>query len=224
MEHPFIQELRERFQQASNPFIAEKQKAYMRNRFSYLGIIKPDVRMIYRELIKNHAILDENELRSLLLQLWSQDSREFQYVAMDLAYAKRRLCSPIILETFETMIRQKSWWDTVDEIATNLLGDLVYKHRQLITIMDQWIEDDELWIRRSALLYQLFWKNETDTQRLFRYCELTMHESDFFIRKAIGWVLRHYSKTNPQAVKEFIEIHRKQLSGLSIREGSKYLK
>jgi 3-methyladenine DNA glycosylase AlkD len=89
--------------------------------------------------------------------------------------------------------------------------------------MDRWIEDPYLWIRRAALLYQLRWKQETDEEKLFSYCQKTLHEKDFFIRKAIGWVLREYSKTNPKAVKKFISSHRNHLSNLSIREGSKYL-
>ncbi len=80
--------------------------------------------------------------------------------------------------------------DTVDDSAANLVGILVLNHAELASTMDQWIYDENLWIRRSALLFQLRWKHQTDEQRLFSYCVKTMHEKDFFIRKAIGWVLR----------------------------------
>jgi len=121
------------------------------------------------------------------------------------------------------MIRTNSWWDTVDTIAPNLVGHLVKTHHELTKLMDQWIEDPYLWIRRAALLHQLRWKEMTDEETLFRYCQKTMHEKDFFIRKAIGWVLREYSKTNPRSVKKFIAKYQSNLSPLSIREGSKYL-
>jgi 3-methyladenine DNA glycosylase AlkD len=89
--------------------------------------------------------------------------------------------------------------------------------------MDSWIEDEYLWIRRVALIYQLLYKEETDKERLFAYCEKTMHEKDFFIRKALGWSLRQYAKTNPQDVSSFISKHRDKLSPLSFREASKSL-
>jgi 3-methyladenine DNA glycosylase AlkD len=80
-----------------------------------------------------------------------------------------------------------------------------------------------MWLRRSALLFQLKYKQNTDAQRLFKYCAETMHEKEFFIRKAIGWVLREYSKTCPEAVAQFVSDHSSELSSLSKREACKYI-
>ena len=211
------------YQSAANATTAAKQSAYMRGLFSYLGLQKPLRDQLQRPIFKEHAPTNEAELINILDTLWAKEAREFQYAACDLAEHAKKLWTPVIFATFETMIRQKSWWDTVDDIAVNLVGKLLHKHPQLVSTMDEWIQDECLWIRRSAVIFQLSWKHETDAERLFRYCESTQGEKDFFMRKAIGWALRQYSKTNPQAVKKFIQKNRSSLSALSIKEGSKYL-
>jgi 3-methyladenine DNA glycosylase AlkD len=218
-----IKELEKLFSTAANPEIALKQSAYLRNLFPFLGITKPEREILEKELFKKNQVHDLSALQKILLELWQQDHREFHYTALCLAQRHRKILTPEILPTLETMIRSKSWWDTVDTIAPNLVGHLVKTHPELTHVMDRWIEDPYLWIRRAALLYQLRWKQGTDEEKLFSYCQKTLHEKDFFIRKAIGWVLREYSKTNPKAVEKFISLHRSRLSNLSIREGSKYL-
>jgi 3-methyladenine DNA glycosylase AlkD len=218
-----IHHLETSFKATADATTAAKQSAYLRGLFPFLGIQKPLKDQLQRPLFKEHRPVTEKELIKTVNDLWAKEEREFQYSACDLAIYSKKLWTPAIFETFEMMIRQKSWWDTVDDIAANLVGKLLYNHPQLISTMDEWIQDECLWIRRSALIYQLTWKQETDAERLFRYCESTMHEKDFFIRKAIGWALRQYSKTNPQAVKQFITKNRSSLSALSIKEGSKYL-
>jgi 3-methyladenine DNA glycosylase AlkD len=218
-----IKDLEKLFKSAADPEIALKQSAYMRDLFPFLGIAKPQREILEKEVFKKTKLQDLAALQKILLELWQKDHREFHYTALCFAQRHRKILTPEILPTLETMIRNKSWWDTVDTIAPNLVGHLVKTHPALTKIMDRWIEDPYLWIRRAALLHQLRWKDETDEEKLFSYCEKTMHEKDFFIRKAIGWVLREYSKTNPNAVEKFITLHESRLSNLSIREGSKYL-
>jgi 3-methyladenine DNA glycosylase AlkD len=122
------------------------------------------------------------------------------------------------------MIREGAWWDLVDGIASNLVGIAYMDHRKAIRrILDRWIEDPDLWIRRSALLAQLQHKSETDSAQLFRYCLLCAGERDLFIRKAIGWALREYSYSEPAKVKAFLLKHGEKLSPLSFREASKRL-
>ena len=211
------------FDQMKNSGLAGKQAAYMRNKFAFLGIPKPLLNQSGKGLFNKYPVGSNEELTELLLALWGKSYREYHYVACHLAYRYRKLWSLETLLIFEYMIRRYSWWDTVDEIAARLIGALLIRFPLLIERMDQWIEDDCLWIRRSALLFQLKWKADTDTDRLALYCQKTMHEKDFFIRKAIGWCLREYSKTNPVFVRDFIETHRSKLSPLSIKEGGKYL-
>ncbi|MCE2982696.1 MAG: DNA alkylation repair protein [Parachlamydia sp.] len=218
-----VHELEQAFISGADEVQAERKSAYMRNLFPFYGLPTPLRKALQKPLFKSHPIGNETQLRQLLEDLWMKEQREFQYAALDAAESFRKKASPQILEHYAEMIRKKSWWDTVDAIAPNLVGPLVAQQPMLVDVMDQWVQDDDLWIRRAALLFQLRWKKQTDSKRLFAYCAKLMHERDFFIRKAIGWALREFSKTDPKAVREFIESHRLQLSPLSIKEGSKYV-
>lgn len=219
----FLKTLEETFLSLGNAAIGAQQSAYMKNHFPFLGIKKPLRDAHQKGIFQQFPPDSEEELIEVINCLWKYEQREYHYAALDFAHHNRKLLSPAIFVTFEALIRQKSWWDSVDFIAANLVGTLAQKHPELAKTMDRWIQDDNMWIRRTALLFQLKWKTKTDADRLFRYCKLTMHEKEFFIRKAIGWALREYSKTNPTAVKIFIANHENQMSGLSKREGSKLL-
>jgi 3-methyladenine DNA glycosylase AlkD len=219
----FVQALEQAFANKQDHTIAQKQSAYMRNQFSFFGIPTPFRNTIQTVVFKDYRSLSEQELIPILKQLWLKEEREFQYAALDLALLHRKKLSPQALPLFEYMIRTKSWWDTVDHLASNLVGHLLKAHPPLIEVADTWVHDPYLWIRRSALLFQLKWKSATDTQRLFHYSKELAHEKEFFIRKAIGWALRQHSKTDPTAVASFISQHRGLLSPLSIKEASKYI-
>ncbi len=218
-----IQTLRLRFEELQDPFIAAQQSAYMRNLFPFLGIKKPPRSLIQKEVFKAHPVTSERELIRLLNKLWELPEREYQMAALDLAYAHRKLWTPEIFPCFEKLIRTKSWWDSVDTLASNLVGPLLQKYPSLKSNMDMWIEDDFMWIRRTALIYQLSYKKDTQNDRLFRYCKLRINEKEFFIRKAIGWALRHYARTDPEAVCQFVLQEKNALSPLSYREATKHL-
>lgn len=221
--HPIITDLEQQFISNANPARAIQQAAYLKHNGKFFGLPKPLVDVCILSVYKTHIITSEQELIVIITLLWQKEQREFHYTAMTLAYKYKKLWSTRMLSIFESMIRSQPWWDTADTIASRLVGSLIQKYPELITQMDLWIKDDFLWIRRSALLSQLFFKEKTDYDRLFAYIKLTAHEKDFFIRKAIGWVLRQYSKTNSLAIKEFINDNKYQLSTLSIKEGSKYI-
>jgi 3-methyladenine DNA glycosylase AlkD len=109
----------------------------------------------------------------------------------------------------------------VDELATNVVGPLVSRHPTLRSTMGAWIGSDNLWLARAAILHQERYKERTDPDLLFAYCLRRAGDREFFIRKAVGWALRSYAKTNPLAVKAFLESHANALSGLSRREALK---
>ncbi|HXF28518.1 MAG TPA: DNA alkylation repair protein, partial [Chlamydiales bacterium] len=189
----------------------------------FLGIAKPDREKIEKAVFQKYPVAHSKELEKLLFTLWEKEEREFHYAAISLAKRAFKIWDPTLLQAFETLIRSQSWWDSVDAIASNLVGALLLQFPQLVTTCDHWVDDDDLWMRRTSLIFQLQFKEKTDEERLFGNCKKLMHEKEFFIRKAIGWALRQYSKTNPEKVRLFIEMHRKQLSPLSVREGSKYV-
>jgi len=217
----FLERLTSEFNAHRNTTIAEGQAAYLRNKFSFFGIKKPLLVSIEKTVF-NTVSLDQ-PLERVVRCMWQQDEREFQYVAYDLLMRHKRNWQPELLALFAYMIRNKSWWDTVDMIAVNCVGGLLQQYSELIGTMDEWICDDNMWIRRTAILYQLKYKDKTDAKRLFSYCKLQSGDTDFFIRKAIGWALRQYSKSNPETVRAFLAKCQKSLSPLSIREASKYI-
>ncbi len=195
----------------------------MKNHFYFFGIQKPLRKILFQSTFNDLFIQNESVLVNVLDRLWHKEQREFQYTACDIAEKCLMLASTQTISFFENMIRTKSWWDTVDKIASNLIGPIILRYPKSKLIMEDWIRDSNMWIRRSALLFQLRYKHETDEQLLFKYCRHTMHEKEFFIQKAIGWALREYSKTSPRSVINFINKYRSNLSSLSIREGSKII-
>lgn len=219
----FIQQLENTLTKNADDEISKKQSAYLKNRFQFYGIMKPQRESLLRAQLKGVTIHDEGILIDLLKKLWSKEQREFHYIACDIAEKYQRLITPLSLSFFEEMVRSHSWWDTVDRIAANLIGRTILEYPEYQSMTKEWIKDPDMWIRRTAIIFQLRFKERTDEQILFDHCQLTMHEKEFFIRKAIGWALREYSKTSPKPVKSFIDTYRESLSPLSIREGSKYI-
>lgn len=216
-----IQTLSTLFQKERDPVYAKKQSAYLKDQFLFFGISKPKRAALQKEVFAPLKFKEE-ELQKIARDLWKSPEREFKYAAIDLLIKHKKHLTDSSLSLLETMIRTHSWWDTVDLIGSHLVGSIVFRFPKLRDNMDKWISDPHLWIKRSALLCQLKWKKDTDEKRLAEYCEALIYEKDFFLRKGIGWVLREYSKTNPDFVLKFIKSH-PELSPLSIREASKYL-
>ena len=122
----------------------------------------------------------------------------------------------------EKLIVTKSWWDTVDILATHLAGEYFKKHKNKIDLItNQWNNSDNIWLQRSSLLFQLKYKQNTNVFLLENYILNLKESKEFFIRKSVGWILREYSKTNPAWVIQFLK--KNELSNLSVREASKYL-
>lgn len=220
----YIEKLKESFYQHAHP---EKQAAmakYMRNQFSFLGIQSQERRKLVQEHVKSHGRLsDRADGRDIVGRLWQEEEREYQYAAVDLI-ERGYLFQKEDLLLLEHLITHKSWWDTVDRIAPNLLPAYYRVHPEgKEQQLKLWARSDNLWLRRSAVLFQLKFKGETNAQLLFSLINENLSSDEFFIDKAIGWALREYSKTNADAVVEFIEAT-PGLAPLSRREGLKWLK
>lgn len=219
--YPLVQDLKTRFEAAANADIAIGQAAYMKNRFRFLGLTKPVRATLQKPIFKAHPVEDEAMLAHLLETLWAFECREYHYAALDLAMAYQKIHTPALLPVLTRMARANQWWDSIDPLAANLIGKLALRYPALNGEIASWIHQDDFWLRRVAILFQLKHKKKTDVALLFSLCERTLHEKEFFIRKAIGWALREYAKTNPHAVWEFTQRYRLQLSGLSYREATR---
>ena len=195
-------------------------KEYMRSQFEFLGIPTPERTEWTRAFFKEQGYPEISELEYVVTSLWNLPEREYHYVALGILDKSVKKMSQESIQLFEHLIMTKSWWDTVDHIAANLVGTHFTRYPQLIpSYVDKWLSSDDLWLQRTALLFQLKWKQQTDEQLLFKTVEHLMHSEEFFIRKAIGWALREYSKTSPERVVEFVRT--RPLSSLSTREALK---
>jgi 3-methyladenine DNA glycosylase AlkD len=209
-------ELVDRLRAAADPARAVAMRAYMRDQFPFLGLPSPVLTALVRAAGLPRPT--EAELTEQAMFLWAQPEREFQYVACGQLRRHVKVCGPGFLDIARRLIVAKSWWDTVDTLASHTVGPLVRKHPELSATMDAWVAEENLWLVRTAILHQLGYKDSTDAKRLFRYCVARAGHPDFFIRKAIGWALREYSRTDPAAVRGFVRAHETLLSGLSKRE------
>ena len=147
-----------------------------------------------------------------------------KYAAITAAKKYKTFITPDSIPLYRDLIERGRWWDFVDDIAVNLVGGTLGVAPETVwPLMDAWIDDENMWIRRTAILCQNRFKERTDERRLFAYCSKRFHEKEFFIRKAIGWALREYSKTRPEPVKRFLIRNKDKMAGLSFREGGKIL-
>lgn len=221
-EKSFVKALQTEYSHHSDAVIAQGMSAYLRNQFKCLGIQKPLREEIRRQYLQSFRTLDERQWSRVIRQLWDSPYRELQYAAMEFCRTRKKEFNPEHLALFEYMICKDSWWDTVDFIASNLVGELFRRHPELIkSAVEKWSGSGNLWLQRTCILFQLKYAAKTDRKLLFDLCARFVHEKDFFMRKAIGWALRQYSKYNPEAVRSFVS--HTPLSPLSRREASKYI-
>lgn len=199
---------------------AAAMKKYMKNLFPFLGIKSPERKKLSKTFIQELCAIEDFETH--VLSLWDLPEREYQYVAVDFLVKKKKHLNESHLDLIESLIITKSWWDTVDLIASHLVGTIFSKSPEFIQSRGRvWINSDNIWLQRSMLLFQLKYKEKTDKELLFSIIRQTKHIEEFFIQKAIGWALREYSKTNPADVVRFIESQ--SLSNLARKEGLKHI-
>ncbi|WP_130439789.1 DNA alkylation repair protein [Streptomyces sp. BK239] len=202
---------------------AAAMRAYMKDVTPFLGLPTPERRALSRTVLAGTPRPDETDCTAIALRCWVLPEREYHYFAVD--YLRRHVgcCTSGFLPVARHLVTTVPWWDTVDLLAAHVVGALVAADPRLRAEMDAWIADDDLWLARTALLHQLRHKERTDADRLFAYCLRQAGHSDFFIRKAIGWALREYAKTSPEAVRSFLDHEGRRLSPLSLREATKNL-
>jgi 3-methyladenine DNA glycosylase AlkD len=210
--------------QVADPQRARDMAAYMKTDMPFYGATAPQRKAIFREMGRRFPIGDEQEWASTVVALWERRHREEKYLAIDVATRYPAYHTAANVPLFRRLIVEGAWWDFVDGVAAHCIGGALLRERpEMGPLMDRWIDDPDLWIRRSALLAHLGHKEETDQAQLFAHCLRRAPEKEFFIRKAIGWVLRQYARTAPDEVAGFLVAHRESWSGLTFREASKHL-
>lgn len=212
----------EKFEANRNEELAGPMTAYMKNNFPFLGIKSPLRKQLLKEQFVEYALPEPEQLFEEVWKLYNLPEREYQYAAIALIEKMKKHLTTDDFSALLQLIETKSWWDSVDSIAPHFVGRIVKLDRDYgENIMLEWSLSNNMWTNRSAILHQLKFKQETDTDLLFEIIRQHSSSNEFFIQKAIGWALREYAKTNPDLVKVFVEDH--SLKPLSKREALKHL-
>lgn len=202
------------------PEKAAQMAAYMKNRFTFLGVATPERRQIgkpYLRADKGRAVD-----WAFIDTCWASPYREMHYIAADYLHAKQNQLTAADIPRLQTLISRNAWWDSVDSFIRPL-GDILHRCPEARAPIEAMSRADDYWLRRAAITAQLLAKDATDTALLATVINNNLNQREFFINKAIGWALRQYSKTDAAWVRHYIAAHRDSLSVLSIREASKYL-
>jgi 3-methyladenine DNA glycosylase AlkD len=220
--HPYVRRLKALFKKHTDFVQAAPMKKYMRDQFEYLGIKTPQKRALLNEFISEQGLPPVNDLDLILRDLWALPQREFQYVAVGLLGKFEKQLPAEFIQTVEYLIVTKSWWDTVDSIAGSTVGTHFRRYPAIRKkYLARWRQSDNFWLRRTAILFQLNYKNETDFELLSDIIRENLGSKEFFINKAIGWALRQYARIDPKTVKKFVDAT--PLHPLSKREAMKHL-
>lgn len=222
MIEQYFEELALAFEKNADTVKAAGYKAYMRNKSEFYGLPSPLRRQLLKEFVSKAGYPPYEQLEEMVHYAWEQPQREWQYITMEIVEKSVKKADQSLIDLAEWMIANKSWWDSVDYVAPNIAGILFIKYPEIRTqYIEKWMQSGNFWLQRSCLLHQLRYNKTTDRALLFDLCERLAGHPDFFIRKAIGWSLRQYSKSFPEAVIDFVNTH--DLSNLSRKEALKII-
>jgi 3-methyladenine DNA glycosylase AlkD len=211
---------------AANPTKAPQMQAYMKSALPYYGVPMPEVRRIARAVFTGHPLEDRGTWESTVRALFDEAAHREEWYAALMLLNQPRYAAYVdgeAMPLLRHLITAGAWWDVVDDVA-HRVGDALLADRERVEpVVRGWIDCDDLWLRRSAVICQLGHRERTDLLLLVDAIEPAMPEREFFLRKAIGWALREYAKTDPAWVRRFVAEHEDGLSGLSRREALKHL-
>lgn len=220
--HSFTRQIEAFFLPHQDAQRAVGAQAYMKGLFPFLGISAPDRRALQKSFFKGNAYPEFEDFKLISKELWAMDQREYQYVAMEMWEHYRKQWTEAVIGELEQLIVQKSWWDTVDFVASHLVGAYFVRFpHQKASVIESWMQSGNIWLQRSCLIFQLSYKDKTDVDLLLGCCLRLMDSKEFFIQKAIGWALRQYARTDAEVVRQFVSTQ--PLKPLSSREALKHI-
>lgn len=218
-------EIRSDLEAAGNPDRAAAEQAYLKSELHHFGVSVPATRSVATATRRAQPDLSHDELVELVERLWAEPVHECRAVCGELLVAYHDRLGPDDIDLLERLLRESRTWALVDGLAANVVGRLVETHPELTDVLDQWAADPDFWIRRSALLALLVPLREGrgDFARFGRYADAMLDEREFFIRKAIGWVLRDTGRRRPDLVFEWLLPRAARASTVTLREALKPL-
>ncbi|MCJ7509410.1 MAG: DNA alkylation repair protein [Dehalococcoidia bacterium] len=220
-----ISRFRQQFQELADPERAAQEKRYLKSPFKFYGVSVPKIRAVARQFKRENKGISKQALWDLCQALWQGESHEERALAMLLLEEYRTLLDYSDMPSLERMLRESINWDQVDQISVHLVGAVLRKDQRALEYLKGWSRDPNFWIRRAALLSQLllFRAGKGDRGLFYSFADGMMEEKEFFIRKAIGWVLREMSRVEPEEVFRFVADNRTRMSGVTLREATRRL-
>jgi 3-methyladenine DNA glycosylase AlkD len=218
-----IEIIQSAFEKQANAQKSEQCSKYMRNKFEFYGLTADERKALQKTHFPALKDLPSSERWDFIRECWEKPEREWQYFAIDwLNSWPKSWFNETDYDQLEWLITQKSWWDSVDALASNYLGKWAkYFPNEMSKTINDWRSDDNFWLHRSCLIFQLKFKTEVDLVLLENLIQQFKFNKEFFIQKAIGWSLRQVSKFHPEEVKRILV--EQSISGLAYREAAKYL-
>ena len=219
------EQIDERLRALGDPARAVKERAYLKSNLTHYGASVPGIRSVAAAIRRQHPDLRHRELVELIQVLWANPVHEHRMVAVELLRAYVTSWGPVDLDLLERLLRESKTWALVDGLAEHVVGAVVANHPEAAATLDRWADDEDFWLRRSAMLALLgpLRRGEGDFVRFSRYADAMLEEREFFIRKAIGWILRDTGRRRPDLVFEWLLPRASRASGVTIREAVKPL-
>lgn len=219
---PRARSLESRLRQLGDPERAAGEKRYLKSELQFLGVTVPVIRREARALGR----LPRRDAVELAAALWGRPVFDLRFAAVEVLVHAAAELLPEDLAVVERFLREARTWALVDGLAAEVAGPIVERHPAASgPVLDRWAADPDFWLRRAALLALLIPLRDGrgDFERFSRYAESMLGEKEFFIRKAIGWVLRDTSRKRPELVRGWVEARRERMSGLTLREATRRL-
>ncbi len=210
---------------AATPERAAGEKRYLKSDLEFIGATVPTISKATKRIQRAHPQLERQEVVALATALWDRPVHELRMAAVDILDLYSPVLEPADLDLIERMLRESKTWALVDNLAASVVGPLFDRFPELGPVLDRWAGDEDFWIRRSALLAMLkaLRAGAGDFDRFGRYADGMLEEKEFFIRKAVGWVLRDTSRKRPELVAAWVGPRTHRMSGVTIREAVKKL-
>jgi len=208
---------------AADPVLSKSMSDYMRGHFYFYGVTAPVRKEICKAVTRESRKIPLDDLIQIVHGLWAFEARECQHSALDILIANKKRLRSGDLADVEYWLTHKSWWDTVDGLASHVVGSIVSRDLNLkMTLLSNWLDSDNIWLNRTCLIFQLKYKQQLDFQFLKKAVLKLKLKDEFFIQKAIGWSLRQHSRVDPAGILGFV--NDTPLSNLARREGLKLIR
>jgi len=210
----------------ADPVRAAGARRYLKSEWEFIGLTTAQLRAVVKaELVVSAGALGRADLGAAVGALWGRQVFELKAAALELLTVRATVLEAGDLRLIERLIRESQTWALVDALAAHVAGGLVERLPRLSATLDRWARDDDFWVRRAAMLALLvpLRRGGGDFERFARYADAMLGEREFFIRKAIGWVLREVAKKRPALVVAWLEPRVRRASGVTFREAVRHL-